>query len=202
MNQSEVSKIYTSLTNSFNSAGRLDETHAREWAFFLKDQDYKMAKEASDYFCLHSGATWMPTIAEFNKRISELQSDLSAKEALKKDSLACPDCGGETWMFDLGNAIPCPSCRSSSYARWEEQEYNLGAPLHMDEIDGPKQTYQIAAKPRFNSGHDVSADRANQWREHILSGSPEPYPESETKDKIKSKSSGSTHRPISSMEPF
>jgi hypothetical protein len=177
MNITEARDLYFKIVNSFG--GKENEGLSKAWADYLPSQDLTMARRAADWFILDSDSAFMPSVAEFNAKVKYFQIQHSQSEASRIDSSACQQCNGLTWVSEGHDETysPCPQCRSASYARWKEGSYRLGVTAHLDELEGPSQSYPIAARPQYPNEKPVSAERARQWREHILAKTGYVYPE-------------------------
>lgn len=175
MIKEEAKIIYESMVYAF--AGSPEQGQAIQWRDYLLEQDFGISKKVADWFRLHSGKTFMPSLAEFHAKVKAQQMENSRRELMRTDVAACSECHGLTWLEEPTGKLPCPQCRPTSFARWEAKDYFPGVPPNIDEIDGPKQNYQIAAEPRIFSGPQVSVERAKQWMLHLLSPSESIYPE-------------------------
>lgn len=175
MDKAEAKLVFEKVAYAFG--GNLEPEQAVQWREYLLEQDFGICKKVADWFQRHSGQTFMPSIAQFHDKVKVQQMETSRREMSRTDVAACSECHGLTWLEEPTGYLPCPQCRPVTLSRWENKDYAPGMPPNPDELDGPKQNYQLAAEPRLFSGPAVSADRARQWKAHLLSSSSSVYPE-------------------------
>lgn len=176
MEKEQAKTLYYKLVNYFDK--KENDGIARAWAEYLPNQDFGMAKLATDYFLYQENSAFMPSISQFNSRLREIQMQHSIAEASKTDSSACGHCHGLTWV-ESGELsyIPCKQCRSVAYDRWVEGAYNSGVLMYQNELEGPTQSYMPPGKPQYLPQKPVSPERARQWNYHIKARTGFTFPE-------------------------
>lgn len=194
-------QIETIITNiQFTFGNKLDEDQVVFWADFLQRQSFPVCKKVLDWYKFESGVTFIPAISEFAGKIKAEQISMSIIEAGRIDSSKCRECEGLTWggMSDPSGCIPCSACRPSAFAKWSEGAYEVSVPPDQDELEGPKQSYQMAAKDNHYTGTPVDPARALQWVNHIRAMTPDSpvYPEGDFDPALAETINNSTRKEI------